>query len=227
MKLQKETSAHGKWYDDACGSAFALELIGERWSLLVIRELMFGARRFSDLRASLPGISAKVLTERLATLEQAGVLKRRTLPPPGKVQVYELTEWGLAAEPILQETGRWATMSSMHRPTLPLSPASLMMSMRTMCDYARIGEIEGKIGLVVGEDVFVAEPGEGTLPIARTAEPTGDAIFHAPNATIIAGLLYAKIPAEQLEREAGLRIEGDRQLALRYAALFALPEKIA
>ena len=69
MKLQKETKAHGKWYGDACGAAFALELIGERWALLIVRELMLGPRRFSDLRASLPGISAKVLTERLEGLE--------------------------------------------------------------------------------------------------------------------------------------------------------------
>ena len=69
-----------------------MELVGERWALLVVRELMFGARRFSDLRANLPGISAKVLTERLAGLEEAGVLNRRKLPPPVSAQVYELTE---------------------------------------------------------------------------------------------------------------------------------------
>ena len=68
MKLQKETESHGKWYQDACGTAFAMEIIGERWALLIIRELMLGGRRFSDLRASLPGISAKVLTERLTGL---------------------------------------------------------------------------------------------------------------------------------------------------------------
>ena len=72
MKSQKETNpppaAHGRWYDDACGTAFGLELLGERWSLLIVRELFFGPRRFSDIRAELPGISAKVLTERLAGL---------------------------------------------------------------------------------------------------------------------------------------------------------------
>lgn len=81
MKLQKETTLHGKWYDDACGTAFGMEVIGERWALLVIRELMFGPRRFSDLRASLPGISAKVLTERLASLEGVGVVERIEVPP--------------------------------------------------------------------------------------------------------------------------------------------------
>ena len=87
MKLQKETKGqegklHGRWYGDACGTAFALELIGERWSLLIVRELMLGGRRFSDIRARLPGISAKVLAERLASLEAAGVLVKRQLTDP-------------------------------------------------------------------------------------------------------------------------------------------------
>ena len=112
MKLQKETNLHGRWYDDACGTAFALELVGERWSLLIIRELMLGPRRFSDLRATLPGISAKVLTERLATLANAGVLTRHKLPPPAASQVYELTQWGYSAETILQELGRWCAARS-------------------------------------------------------------------------------------------------------------------
>ena len=107
MKVQKVTKkskqVHGRWYGDACGTAFAMELVGERWSLLIVRELMLGGRRFSDIRASLPGISAKVLAERLDSLEAAREVVRRQLPAPGKVQVYELTEWGYAAEPLIQD----------------------------------------------------------------------------------------------------------------------------
>jgi DNA-binding HxlR family transcriptional regulator len=82
MKLPKETMPHGKWYDDACGTAFALELVGERWSLLIVREMMFGPRRFTDLRKGLPSISAKILTERLEGLEQAGIIQRRHFRRP-------------------------------------------------------------------------------------------------------------------------------------------------
>ena len=232
MKLQRETkneiSGHGRWYGDACGTAFAMELIGERWSLLVVRELMFGARRFSDIRASLPGISAKVLTERLASLEEAGVLSRRQLPPPGKVQVYELTEWGYAAEPLVQELGRWAARSSGHDPTLPLSPVSLMLSMRTMLDRARVHELQGRrIGFVIGEDGFVAEPGRDALPIRRGDVAGADAVFRAADAATIAGGICDVVPWEALERDAGLTIEGDRDLAMRYADLFGLPPKLA
>ena len=104
MKLQLETKLHGKWYDDACGTAFAMELVGERWSLLIVRELMYGPLRFSDLRAGLPAISAKVLTERLAGLENTGILVRRKLAPPAAVQVYELTKWGASARTCLLYT---------------------------------------------------------------------------------------------------------------------------
>jgi len=236
MKLQKETkenqAIHGKWYRDACGTAFAMELVGERWSLLIVRELMFGPLRFSDIRASLPGISAKVLTERLASLEEASVLEKRQLPPPGKAQVYELTRWGYAAEPLIQEAGRWAAQSSAHDPRLPLSAVSLMLSLRTMVDKARVGGVAGAVGFAIGDDRFVAEPREGELPIRRDqAGGDGadgvDALFRAPDAAVVAAGLYAGVPWEDLERDAGLAIEGNRALALEFASLFALPPKLA
>jgi len=86
MKLEKLTNQTRRRYDDACGTAHGLELIGERWALLVVRELMFGPKRFGDLRASLPGLSANVLTQRLEGLEAAGVVVRRKLPPPASVR---------------------------------------------------------------------------------------------------------------------------------------------
>lgn len=230
MEFQKVTdstqSPHGRWYGDACGTAFAMELVGERWSLMIIRELMFGPRRFSDLRASLPGISAKVLTERLASLEEAGALQREKLPPPAAVQVYGLTAWGQAAEPALQTLGRWAAMHSGHDPLLPLSPVSLMLSMRTMFNPAKAVGMRARIGFVVAGEQFLAALANGELPIKRGHAGQGQAIIRAPDASVVAGLLYAKLPAEQLEREAGLVIEGDRELALRYAAIFALPDKL-
>ena len=122
MELQKATSEPRiRWYDDACGTAHAMELLGERWSILVVRELMFGPRRFAELRASLPGISAKSLTQRLDGLIAAHVARRRRLPPPANAQVYELTEWGLEAEAVVQALGRWAARSPGHDPTLPVS----------------------------------------------------------------------------------------------------------
>lgn len=227
MKLGKETKVHGKWYDDACGTAFGMELLGERWSLLIVRELMLGPRRFSDLRATLPGISAKVLTERLASLEHSGVLARRKLPPPISVQAYELSEWGYRAEPLIQEVGRWAAMSSRHDPTLPLSPVSLMLSMRTMFDPLKAKGVAVTIGFDVAGEQFLARLADGALPIERSDLGEADAIIRAPAAPAVAGLLYANVPVETLEREAGLLIEGDRAKALAYADLFELPAPLA
>jgi len=220
-------TGHGRWYNDACGTAFGLEVIGERWALLVVRELMLGARRFSDLRAALPGISAKVLTERLTALEATGVAARRMLPPPGKAQVYELTVWGLAAEPLIQELGRWASQSSAHDPRLPLSAVSLMLSLRTMLDPEACAAFSGRIGFVIGEERFVAEPAGRELPIRR-GDPEGvDAVFHAPSADVIAAGIYAGVPWEELEAGAGLAITGDRARALAFARLFSLPPPLA
>lgn len=220
-------AGHGRWYNDACGTAFGLEVIGERWALLVVRELMLGARRFSDLRASLPGISAKVLTERLTALEASGVVVRRSLPPPGKAQVYALTPWGLAAEPLIQELGRWAAQSSAHDPRLPLSPVSLMLSLRTMLDRDACAAFAGRIGFVIGEDSFLAAPEGRDLPIRRSAVDGADAVFRAPSAGVIAAGIYAGVPWEELEAGAGLVITGERPRALAFARLFALPPPLA
>ncbi|MCL9999487.1 MAG: helix-turn-helix transcriptional regulator [Erythrobacter sp.] len=218
---------HGRWYNDACGTAFGLEVIGERWALLVVRELMLGARRFSDLRAALPGISAKVLTERLAALEASGVVARRMLPPPGKAQVYELTAWGLAAEPLIQELGRWAAHSRAHDPRLPLSAVSLMLSLRTMLDPHACAAFDGRIGFVIGGESFLAEPVGRELPIRRGDPEAADAVFHAPSADVIAAGIYAGVPWEELEANAGLAITGARARALAFAGMFSLPAPLA
>ena len=236
MKLQKETKRsakggrrHGKWYSDACGTAFALELIGERWSLLIVRELMLGARRFSDLRASLPGISAKVLTERLESLEEAGALLRRKLPPPAAVQVYELTEWGYHAEPAIQELGRWAARSRDHDPTLPLSSVSLMLSMRTMIDHDAARPLKAAIRFEVGEDRFFARLADGELAVARATEgdPAPDFTVSMPRPLPYLRVIYGKQPLEDVTAEGELAITGDVELARRVFAVFSLPPKCA
>src|SRR5919107_65010 len=154
MKLQKITenseARSRRRYEDACAAAHALDLVGERWELLVMRELMLGPKRFSDLRESLPGISANVLTQRLEGLEAAGVLVRRKLPPPAAAQVYELTEWGYESEPIFQALGRWAARSPLHDPTLPFSAASFLLSLRTMLDAERSKGLAMRIGFRLG-----------------------------------------------------------------------------
>ena len=229
MKLQKETKprrsdtdVHGRWYNDACGTAFGMELVGERWSLLIVRELMFGALRFSALRANLPGISAKVLTERLEKLEGAGVLVHRTLPAPSSARVYELTRWGYAAEPLIQELGRWAAQSSQHDPTLPLSPTSFLLSLRTMFDKDRAAGLAMRVGFKFPDVSLVADLKDGAMAVSRTDADGCDVVFHAPDGPALAGAFYVGMPLADV----GIRLDGDPELAERFMDIFELPEKI-
>jgi DNA-binding HxlR family transcriptional regulator len=225
MKLQKETNAHGKWYDDACGTAFALELIGERWSLLIVRELMFGLRRFTDLRGGLPSISAKVLSERLEGLERAGIVRRVPLPSPASGQAYELTEWGAMADEPIMALGRWAAHSPGHDATLPLSAASLMMSFRTMFDSARAGKLAVTGALRIGRERFLVRVEHGRLTAERGEQHTTDFVLSAPSAEPIAAAVYGKLPLAELAG-AGLTTEGDEGAVRRFIDLFHLPEKV-
>src|SRR3954469_17558802 len=93
-------------YEDRCGIARALDVVGERWALLVVREMLLGPKRFTDLRAGLPKLGPDILSQRLRDLEEAGIVRRGKLPPPAASRVYELTEWGQELEPVLMALGR-------------------------------------------------------------------------------------------------------------------------
>jgi DNA-binding HxlR family transcriptional regulator len=225
MKLEKVTEAARRSYDDACGAAHALDLIGERWALLVMRELMLGPKRFSDLRADLPGISANVLTQRLEGLGAAGVLTRRKLPPPAGAQVYELTPWGYESEPIVQALGRWAVRSPRHDPSLPLSATSLMLSFRTMFDPRRAQGLDARIGFRIGQETFLVRLAEGRIEAARGALDGADAVF-VGSTRAIAAAVYGGQPLDALAAGGALSVEGDRTFAQRFATLFPLPPKV-
>ena len=229
MKLKKITNRSGassrRRYEDACGAAHALDLVGERWALLVMRELMLGPKRFSDLRADLPGISANILTQRLESLEAAGVITRRKLPPPAAAQVYELTSWGYESEPIFQTLGRWAARSPEHDPSLPLSPVSLFLSFRTMLEARRARGMRARIGFRIGAETFLARLAERRIEVARDTLERADVIFTA-SAPVIAAAVYGGQPLRALVGAGALSLEGDRALAERFVTLFPLPPKV-
>jgi DNA-binding HxlR family transcriptional regulator len=229
MESQKITdsgrTASKRRYDDACGTAHALDLIGERWALLVMRELMLGPKRFGDLRSDLPGISANVLTQRLEGLEAVGLLVRRKLPPPASAQVYELTPWGYEAEPIVQSLGKWAARSPAHDPTLPISATSIMLSFRTMFDAERAGDFRARIGFRLGAESFLAEVEAGRFENGRAEIEAADVVFIG-TAPAVAAFVYGGQPIDALEAAGMLKVEGDRDVARRFATLFPLPLKV-
>ena len=207
-------------YDDACGTAHALDLIGERWALLVLRELMLGPRRFSELKVDLPGISGNVLSQRLDELEARGLARKLRLPPPASVQVYEATEWGLEAEPIVQALGRWAARSPRHDPTLPISGVSILLSFRTMIDRDKARDIDARIGFRFGHSGYVARLHDGEITVARGLTEDCDVVFTAAP-TALAAVVYGGAPLDSIG------VEGDIALAKRFTTLFPLPPKVA
>jgi DNA-binding HxlR family transcriptional regulator len=211
-------------YDDGCATAHALELIGERWALLVVRELMLGPKRFGDLRRGLPGISPNVLTQRLQELEAVSIVVRRRLPPPASVWVYDLTDWGRELEPLIREIGRWAARS----PTLPMgrpmSVNSLVLSFRTMFDPARARGLIATLALRLDGQPLRVRIAKGKLDIEPGEAEAPDATIEAdPNA--LAQAIYAGMSLDEAVKAGAVRLAGDRKAVDRFVTLFPLPER--
>ncbi len=212
-------------YDDGCAAAHALDLVGERWALLVVRELLLGPKRFTDLRAGLPHASPNVLAERLRGLEAAGIVRRRRLPPPAASKIYELTDWGEELEPVIIRLGRWGARSP-SKPEAPLGVDSLILSFRTMFDPGAAEGLEAGYELRMGEDRFRAEVSGGGFEIERGSAERPDATIEADSDTL-AGLVYNGRPLAEALRSGEVKIEGDEAAVERFLDLFPLPEPAA
>lgn len=213
-------------YDDGCAAAHALDLVGERWALLVVRELLLGPKRFTDLRAGLPNASPNVLAQRLRGLEEAGVVQRRKLPPPAASKVYDLTEWGRDLEPVIISLGRWGARSPSKPHDADLGVDSLILSFRTMFDPGRAEGLEADYEIRLGEDSFRAEVAGGSLEIERGLARTPDAAIEADAGTL-AELVYGELGLEDALHSGEIEVEGDRELVERFLTLFPLPAPAA
>src|SRR5919107_2907278 len=172
-------------YDDGCAAAHALDLVGERWALLIVRELLLGPKRFTDLRTGLPHASPNVLAQRLRELEHAGVVRKRRLPPPAASQVYELTEWGVELEPVLVALGRWGARAPLDPECMGMSVDSHLVSLATLFDPALAGGFEASLELRMGEDVFRAVIAGGEIDTGRGAPPSPDAVLTLDPGTLL------------------------------------------
>jgi DNA-binding HxlR family transcriptional regulator len=218
-------SERKRTYDDGCAAAQALNLLGERWALLVVRELVLGPKRFSDLRRSLPGISANMLTQRLEELEAGHVLRRRELPPPASVQVYELTPWGYDLEPVFRVLGRWAARAPNLSPG-PMSVNSVVLSMRTMFDPDRAGDLRLLMDLRLGPERFRLRVADGRLEAVRGEAEAADLIVTTDPDTLVR-LLYRGADPEATIAAGDARVGGDPALLRRFLGLFPLPDRVA
>ena len=206
-------------YDDPCGIARALDVVGDRWALLVVRELLFGPKRFLQLRSGLHGVSPNVLSQRLRDLEDAGLVRHEMLEPPASVAVYELTARGLALEPVLLELGRWGSQEPVTT-ARELSVSALLLALKTVFDPAAAADatyavrVDGQwFGLTVaGRSVDITS--------GRPRQPT---VTFDTDAATRRAVAFAREPVAAAERDGRLTVHGDRAAAERFTHMFPAP----
>jgi DNA-binding HxlR family transcriptional regulator/putative sterol carrier protein len=213
-------------YGDACRFAFALDVIGERWALLVVRELLLGPKRFTDIRAGLPGASPNILSERLRELEGAGVIRRRKLAPPAGSWVYELTEWGAELEPVVTRLGAWGARSPLSPAGTRLGADSIVLALRSLFDPDRAGDLNAVYELRIEGSRFTVTVAGGEIELARGAAGAPELAIEAEPAEL-ADLITRQIPLDAALESGAVKIEGGRREAARFLRLFPLPEPCA
>jgi DNA-binding HxlR family transcriptional regulator len=208
-------------YGDPCGIARALDVVGDRWALLVVRELIFGPKRFLQLRDGLHGISPNVLSQRLRGLEEAGLVRHEMLEPPASVAVYELTPRGRALEPVLLELGRWGSQEPVTT-ARELSVSALLVALKTVFDPAAAADatyalrVDGQwFGLTV-------TGGSADIVSGRPQQPT--VTFETDVATLRA-VAFGREPVTEAERDGRLAVHGDRAAAERFTRMFPVPAR--
>lgn len=212
-------------YSQYCGLAYALDIVGERWTLLIVRELIPGPRRFKDLVDGLPGISTNLLSERLKGLEQQGLLSRRTLPPPAGSTVYELTPLGQALEKTLLELGKWGSQfvpPSAEDATL-LHVGSYALTLKTFFRPEQAQGVNETYELRIDNEVLQVQIKEGEIQVQQGEALEADMILHTDMPTYL-GLLQRQMQPDEAISGRLIRIEGDPAALSRFLDLCGLPD---
>jgi DNA-binding HxlR family transcriptional regulator len=206
-------------YGQYCGIARALDLVGERWALLVIRELVLGPKRFTDLRAGLPGVATNVLTDRLKQLERDGVVQRRVLPPPAASTVYELTDYGRELEPTLLALGRWgAKRLGTRDPDRHVQPEWFCVALKAFFQPEAARTLRATIDLGLGHERYAVRIDRGSLTISTGAPASADLRLTTNPQALVEYLAGAGVPAHALAPE------GDAALLERLPTIFAFAQ---
>jgi DNA-binding HxlR family transcriptional regulator len=208
-------------YADRCGIARGLDVVGERWALLIVRDLVLGPKRFTDLRSGLPGVSPDVLTQRLRELEAAGVVRRSKLPPPAASRVYELTEWGQGLEPVVLALGRWGSQAPFPPGDAQFGVDSVVLALLTMFDPSSAAGLDATYELVFGEERFLAEVRGSRLTAKRRSGPANAAVVVETDPATLAAVLWQGCAPADVVRAGTLAVTGDPALFTRFLTLFA------
>jgi DNA-binding HxlR family transcriptional regulator len=203
--------ATARTYGEHCAVARALDVVGERWALLVVRELLLGPKRFTDLQAGLPNAKPSVVSHRLRELEEAGVVRRRKLGPPAGARVYELTDDGRDLEPIVIALGHWGIRVPT-KPDAVHGSDSIVLALKSRFDPNAATDLSGSFELRLGDDRYRIVVSEGGIAARRGEPEAPDAVIETDPETLGAMLLGGAL--------GDVKIEGDRELAERFLALY-------
>jgi DNA-binding HxlR family transcriptional regulator len=207
-------------YNQYCGLAYALDVVGERWTLLIVRELIAGPRRFKDLIEGLPDISTNLLADRLRSLEQQGILRRRVLPPPAGSTVYELTDVGQGLETALLELGKWGSrfVPPSAEGVTVLGLNSYALTLKTFFRPEQAQGLDETYELHIGREVLQGQIAEGTIEVQQGTARKAGAVFHTDIETYLA-LLLGQIAPDAAIAEGRIRVEGDPAALSRLLAV--------
>jgi DNA-binding HxlR family transcriptional regulator/putative sterol carrier protein len=209
-------------YGSYCGIAYALELVGERWALLVVRDLILSPKRFTDLRRGLPRIPSNVLSARLKELEEAGIVRRRLLPRPQTGVVYELTEFGQELEEVVLRLGLWGARTlGEPRPEDTVNPDSMMLALRATFRPEAARGLRASYELRLGEIVLHARVDKGSLEVAEGPLPDADLILETDLALRL--LMSGDLSPRDAVKSGKVRIVGKIDLLERFAEMFHIP----
>jgi DNA-binding HxlR family transcriptional regulator len=209
-------------YGQYCGLARAAELVGERWALLVIRDLIPGPKRFTDLRRGLPRIPTNVLSSRLKELEQAGIVERRVLPRPSASVVYELTEYGRELEPIALSLLVWGAKSlGEPRPDDTSNPSAVVVGLRGVFRPEAARGLRATYELHIGDIVAHARIDDGAVDVGEGPLPGADLTIESDLA--LGAVMRGELSPAAARKSGAVRLTGDPELLDRFVEIFPLP----
>jgi DNA-binding HxlR family transcriptional regulator len=216
------TEAMRRDYEEICGLARGLDVVGERWTLLIARELLYGPRRFTDLLGGLPGIPPSLLSRRLKEMQAAGIISKTVLPPPAASMVYQLTEAGKALEQILYALGRWgAQFGRTPRPSDAVRPEWIVFALHSIFrpDAANGAHVTAELHLPEG--TFHLDVNHGALTTGLGSRARSDLVLTGERALVL-GVLMGRLTLREATLEGKIKIQGDRKVLQRFLKMFGV-----
>jgi DNA-binding HxlR family transcriptional regulator/putative sterol carrier protein len=211
-------------YGQYCGLSRAMELVGERWALLIVRDLLVSPKRFTDLRRGLPGIPTNILSARLRDLEETGIVRRRVLPRPAGSIVYELTEHGGELEETVLSLARWGARSlGDPGPAEVITVDSMIMALRSTFRPDAADGLRAGYELRLGDFVIHARIEDGTLATGEGPLPDADLVVESGPA--LRALMAGEVGPDEAMATGAVRVTGDPALLARFAEVFRIPSR--